>query len=84
MPPGDGDLRGVGLAEGPTVEQPTLPGGETIRQKVDVALKYGAPDQTAELALDDLGLDLGALENTDEPSLDDSRIAPGLGSPEAT
>ncbi|MEP7312776.1 MAG: FimV/HubP family polar landmark protein [Pseudomonadota bacterium] len=69
-------------SEGPTVEQPTL-GGETIRQKVDVALKYGAPDQTAELALDDLGLDLGALENTDEPSLDDSRIVPGLGSPEA-
>jgi pilus assembly protein FimV len=56
--------------EGPTVEQPQLPGGETVRQKVDSAMKYGSPDQTAELALDDLGLDLGSLEATGEPSFE--------------
>jgi pilus assembly protein FimV len=57
-------------SEGPTVEQPALRGGETVRQKVDTALKYGSPDQTAELALDDLGLDLGALEAGEDPSLE--------------
>ena len=36
----------------------------TIREKIDAAARAGmrASDQTAELALDDLGLDLGALE----------------------
>jgi pilus assembly protein FimV len=52
--------------EAPTVEQPQLRGGEgnTIREKIGAAGRSGAspPDQTAELALDDLGLDLGALE----------------------
>jgi pilus assembly protein FimV len=52
--------------EAPTVEQQQLRGGEggTIRQKISAAGRTGAstPDQTAELALDDLGLDLGALE----------------------
>jgi pilus assembly protein FimV len=72
--------------EGPTVEQPGLAGGETIRQKLDMAGgKYGisAPDQTAELALDDLGLDLSALDDTDQPNLNDSLIVKGLDSPEA-
>jgi pilus assembly protein FimV len=52
--------------EAPTVEQPQLRGGEgaTIREKIGAAGRSGGspPDQTAELALDDLGLDLGALE----------------------
>jgi pilus assembly protein FimV len=52
--------------EAPTVEQPQLRGGEnaTIREKIDAAGRSDVPksDQTAELALDDLGLDLGALE----------------------
>jgi pilus assembly protein FimV len=72
--------------EGPTVEQPGLAGGETIRQKLDVAGgKYGisAPDQTAELALDDLGLDLSGLDDTDQPNLNDSLIVKGLDSSEA-
>ncbi|MET0291510.1 MAG: FimV/HubP family polar landmark protein [Steroidobacteraceae bacterium] len=70
--------------DGPTVEQPGLTAGETIRQKLDVmAPKFGA-DQTAELALDDLGLDLGALDETDQSkNLDDSRITRGLDSAEA-
>jgi pilus assembly protein FimV len=52
--------------EAPTVEQPALRtgGGPTIRAKLDAALRQNATsgDQTAELAIDDLGLDLGDLE----------------------
>jgi pilus assembly protein FimV len=57
-------------ADAPTVEQPQLTGGanETIRTKLDAPNRPGiSADQTAELALDDLGLDLGALEATGEP-----------------
>jgi pilus assembly protein FimV len=53
-------------AEAPTVEQPALRvgGSPTIRAKLDAALRQNATagDQTAELAIDDLGLDLGDLE----------------------
>jgi pilus assembly protein FimV len=53
-------------SEAPTVEQPQLREDEhaTIRQKLDAATRHGlvANEQTAELAIDDLGLDLGALE----------------------
>jgi pilus assembly protein FimV len=62
-----------GDAEGPTVEQPALsqPGSPTIRQKVETALKQsgGGTDQTAELAIDDLGLDLGQADTVDQPGL---------------
>jgi len=56
----------------PTVEQPTLHHDDnpTIRQKVERALKHsGGAEQTAELAIDDLGLDLGALDTVDHPTL---------------
>jgi pilus assembly protein FimV len=56
-------------AEAPTVEQPQMRPGDhpTIREKIGAAArgeiaKTEKSDQTAELALDDLGLDLGALE----------------------
>ncbi|MEJ0039015.1 MAG: FimV/HubP family polar landmark protein [Gammaproteobacteria bacterium] len=68
--------------EAPTVEQPGLYGGggnnPTIRQKVESAMKQGgvAAEQTAELAIDDLGLDLGALE--DSPNLNATQEAPTL------
>jgi pilus assembly protein FimV len=55
-------------SEAPTVEQPALrPLDEpTIREKVDNAMRRQlSSDQTAELALDDLGLELGSLEQTD-------------------
>ena len=55
-------------SEAPTVEQPALrPMDEpTIREKVDNAMRLKlSSDQTAELALDDLGLELGSLEQTD-------------------
>ena len=52
--------------EAPTVEQPQMRGGDqALRQKLDAH----PGEQTAELAIDDLGLDLGALdEHTDEPA----------------
>lgn len=67
--------------EAPTVEQPGLYGGganPTIKQKVESAMKHGgmAAEQTAELAIDDLGLDLGALE--DSPNLNSTQEAPTL------
>jgi pilus assembly protein FimV len=55
-------------SEAPTVEQPALrPMDEpTIREKVEGAMRRKlSSDQTAELALDDLGLELGSLEQTD-------------------
>jgi pilus assembly protein FimV len=61
-----------GDAEGPTVEQPALaqPGSPTVRQKVETALKQsGADQQTQELAIDDLGLDLGHADTVDQPGL---------------
>ncbi|MBS0418167.1 MAG: hypothetical protein JSR66_10670 [Proteobacteria bacterium] len=68
-------------SEGPTVEQPQLGGQKdpTIRQKVAMALKQGhSAEQTAELAIDDLGLDLGALDTVDQPGLGASPDAPTL------
>jgi pilus assembly protein FimV len=65
---------GLEASEAPTVEQPALRSidNPTIREKVEVALKrQPATDQTAELAIDDLGLDLGSLDHTDGPVLDD-------------
>ncbi len=68
-------------SEAPTVEQPQLTSAEnpTIRQKVAMALKQGqSAEQTAELAIDDLGLDLGALDTVDQPGLGASSDAPTL------
>ena len=56
----------------PTIEQPAPQHDEnpTIRQKVEMALRHsGGADQTAELAIDDLGLDLGSLDTSDQPTL---------------
>ncbi len=67
--------------EGPTVEQPALASHEnpTIRQKVAMALKQTPPaEQTAELAIDDLGLDLAGLDTMDQPGLGASSDAPTL------
>jgi pilus assembly protein FimV len=67
--------------EGPTVEQPGLntPENPTIKQKVAMALKQGHnAENTAELAIDDLGLDLGALDTIDQPGLGASSDAPTL------
>jgi pilus assembly protein FimV len=67
--------------EGPTVEQPQLDDAGTLRTKVDA--HFMGTDQTAELALDDLGLDLGRLDTTRTTLLDDSRMTRELVSPNA-
>jgi pilus assembly protein FimV len=53
------------VIEGPTIEQPALQMAEhpTIKRKVESALRQSGGEQTAELAIDDLGLDLGAFES---------------------
>lgn len=73
---------GMEGVEGPTVEQPQLDNAHTTRQKLDAQLQYGV-DQTAELAIDDLGLDLGKLEATGTNLLDDSRLTRALDTPDA-
>jgi pilus assembly protein FimV len=65
--------------EGPTIEQPALYVSEqpTIKQKVESALRQSGAEQTAELAIDDLGLDLGAFESAEQAG------EPSEASPEA-
>ena len=70
--------------EAPTVEQPQLYGrgdNPTVRQKVETAMKHGGgnvAEQTAELAIDDLGLDLSALDTMDQPGIASTQEAPTL------
>jgi pilus assembly protein FimV len=81
LPRNNDGLEGFGAEnEGPTVEQPALttPENPTIRQKVEMALKQSGAEQTAELAIDDLGLDLGALDTVDQPGFGASPDAPTL------
>ncbi|HXY97108.1 MAG TPA: FimV/HubP family polar landmark protein [Steroidobacteraceae bacterium] len=65
--------------EGPTVEQPTLdePDDRTVRAKIEPRVRSGA-DQTAELAIDDLGLDLGQVDTQEQPMLGAGADAPTL------
>jgi pilus assembly protein FimV len=62
-----------GEFEGPTVEQPSLAPSHnpTVRQKVETALRHGGvpPESTAEVAIDDLGLDVDSarLDTVDQP-----------------
>jgi pilus assembly protein FimV len=71
---------GLESTEAPTVEQPAMPdqGSPTIRQKVDMALRQSGAEQTAELNIDDLGLDLTALDTVDQPGLGSLPDAPTL------
>ena len=62
------DLSTTTEVDAPTVEQPTFTQDQpTIRQKVETALK--STEQTAELALDDLGLDVGQVDTVEQPGL---------------
>ena len=64
--------------DAPTVESPTLRGSSTIKEKIDSALfrKETPSDQTAELALDDLGLDLDDLRSAHDSALEDDQDRP--------
>jgi pilus assembly protein FimV len=67
-------------AEGPTVEQPTLEtptGDRTVRAKIEPRLRGGG-DQTAELAIDDLGLELGQVDTAEQPHLGEGAEAPTM------
>ena len=66
--------------EGPTIEQPALHTTEqpTLRQKVETALKQSGAEQTAELAIDDLGLDLGAFDVEQPAAAEASAEGPTL------
>jgi pilus assembly protein FimV len=65
--------------DGPTVEQPALGLDDTLAGKLGAPrAPLGGTDQTAELALDDLGLDLGKLEATGSNLLDDSQLTRAL------
>ncbi len=57
--------------EGPTVEQPQLSGSDnpTLRQKLDNKMRQGSAEHTAELAIDDLGLEVGAPDTVDQPGI---------------
>jgi pilus assembly protein FimV len=57
--------------EGPTVEQPQIASASnpTIRQKLENAMRQGGPEHTAELAIDDLGLDMGQVDTIDQPGI---------------
>jgi len=68
----DASLGSTAEMEGPTVEQPTIATTQenpTIRQKLESALRQSASEQTAELAIDDLGLDVGQVDTVDQPGL---------------
>jgi pilus assembly protein FimV len=67
--------------DAPTVEQPALDDiGDTLVGKIDAQTSFGSSDQTAELAIDDLGLDLGKFDatGTNANLLDDSQLARAL------
>jgi pilus assembly protein FimV len=70
----------VAETEGPTVEQPTLdtPDERTVRAKIAPAVRVGGADQTAELAIDDLGLDLGSIDTAEQPMLGAGSDAPTM------
>jgi pilus assembly protein FimV len=60
-------------SETPTVETPALKAGQAARDRMQPA----TTDSTAEMAIDDLGLDLGNLDNL--PDIDDATaIATGM------
>jgi pilus assembly protein FimV len=77
-----------GLNEGVTVESPTIDqqlgattntNSSTVRQKVEKALQQTPQvDHTAELAIDDLGLDLNSPDTVDQPALGSGADAPTL------
>jgi pilus assembly protein FimV len=67
--------------ESPTIEQPAsgANGVATVRQKVEKVLSQNAHvEQTAELAIDDLGLDLNSLDTVDQPALGAGADAPTM------
>jgi pilus assembly protein FimV len=61
------------FAESPTAESPSL-GATAIREKIASKMANNAADQTAEVSIDDLGLDLDGLADTASPHTETSRL----------
>jgi pilus assembly protein FimV len=54
-----------GAADSPTVEQPMVAGHGSVQERLEAAMGGVGGDRTAELAIDDLGLDLHGAEHLD-------------------
>ncbi|NNM61744.1 MAG: hypothetical protein HKM03_06205 [Steroidobacteraceae bacterium] len=66
----------VDSGENPTAESPALTGG-SLEQRLSAKLGQGAnTEQTAEVSIDDLGLDLDSLDETGTPALSGSHLEP--------
>jgi pilus assembly protein FimV len=64
----------MGFTDAPTTESPALKAND-VRERLSSRLGSASPDQTAEVSIDDLGLDLDQLEATGAPSISDSHLA---------
>jgi pilus assembly protein FimV len=64
----------MGFADAPTTESPALKSND-VHDRISSRLGPVKADQTAEVSIDDLGLDLDQLEQTGEPSISNSHLA---------
>lgn len=70
---------GPDMGDAPTIERPSLRSGSpTIREKLDAARRGGSTDQTAEMPLDDLGLNMDDVPGLDAPDAAESADAPTM------
>ena len=63
----------MSFTDSPTVESPTVKSSD-VRERISSKLESVKADQTAEISVDDLGLDLDSLEQTGSPSLSGSHL----------
>jgi len=76
MPPRDEptvESEMMGFTDAPTTESPTLR-GDDVRDRISSKLGSVNADQTAEVSIDDLGLDLDQLEQTGTPSVSNAHL----------
>ncbi len=76
MPPRDEptvESEMMSFTDAPTAESPTLR-GDDVRDRISSKLGSVNADQTAEVSIDDLGLDLDQLEQTGTPSVSNAHL----------
>ncbi len=76
MPPRDEptvESEMMGFTDAPTTESPALR-GDDVRDRISSKLGSVNADQTAEVSIDDLGLDLDQLEQTGTPSVSNAHL----------
>jgi pilus assembly protein FimV len=76
MPPRDEptvESEMMSFTDGPTTESPALRSND-VRDRISSKLGPVKADQTAEVSIDDLGLDLDQLEETGSPSIPNARL----------